>query len=214
MVGDDGTVRHVLSTTQGYGDLYRVKHGNAVYTVNGNHTLVLLSRRNQKEVKMSVYEYLCLPRSIRESFQGIQTLLTSFPEASDDMCTDEQAYMAGYLHGWWNKPIISQSSSYEKRLLCLAGIIDACYIGKNRFACVSNECLYLLDSPHETFNWRYPFARMFVYYVTFQCARQKEVCFLDLRRTVIINFYSHLLRSCIIVTVETRRFVCTIIRSR
>lgn len=85
LLGDDGTVRNVLSTTTGYGKMYSIKSTDNFFTeikVNGQHILCLVDRRN-KIYECTVedfinkvnnkYDYLLYGNGIYEHEQNNET---------------------------------------------------------------------------------------------------------------------------------------------
>ncbi len=82
IMGPDSNSRNVLSTTEGYGRLYKVKPVKGdPYIVNEEHILSLKynTRKIEKTFNISVKDFLSLPPHIRERCKGYRTGI-AFPK--------------------------------------------------------------------------------------------------------------------------------------
>lgn len=73
VMGDDGSPRKVLNTTNGFDDLYIVHQNKAEsYTATGDHILVLYNQKNNTIQEISVNEFIMLDDREKDLLKGIK----------------------------------------------------------------------------------------------------------------------------------------------
>jgi len=72
LMGDDSTVRNVISLGHGYDQLYDVKYGTRKYTVNAAHILSLMNVKTNTIIDLSIEEYLKLSDQEKVEYKGVK----------------------------------------------------------------------------------------------------------------------------------------------
>tara|TARA_B100000575_G_scaffold226915_1_gene187561 strand:+ start:7468 stop:9990 length:2523 start_codon:yes stop_codon:yes gene_type:complete len=148
IMGDDNTVRNVLSITSGYEDMYEIIYNNnsynsipESYTVNASHILSLKKIKSNltdlilddEIYDIKVSDFIKLPIEEQNKYLGFKT-----PIIFSDKNTKIDPYIYGYKYAYQKKnntiPYEYKCNCQEKQLKLLAGLIESKFI--------NNYCIF------------------------------------------------------------------------
>jgi superfamily II DNA or RNA helicase len=133
LMGDDSTVRMVVSTCTGREKMYRVVNrlDGTCYTVNKSHIISLVNKTTLQKSDITISEYIGLSNQDREDFYGYKAPVDHFHAFTCN--TTFPSFMSGCRHNQRDVnetaphvPLVYMLASKEVRFAYLRGLAASC----------------------------------------------------------------------------------------
>ena len=133
LMGDDSTMRKVVSTCRGRETMYKIKNGSdgTSYIVNASHIICLVDKGTLQKVDVRLKDYFAWPINVKERMMGYRVAIDSFNAFS--CSTTFPAFMSGCRHIQRESvphaphiPLVYMLASKKVRFAYLRGLAAIC----------------------------------------------------------------------------------------
>lgn len=135
LMGDDSTMRTVMSTCQGQETMYRIVNrlDGTFYTVNASHIISVVDRETLEKIDVGVLDYLALCAEKREKLFGYRAPVEKFNAFACN--TTFPSFMSGCRHNQRDVdaaayashvPLVYMLAAKDVRFAYLRGLATAC----------------------------------------------------------------------------------------
>lgn len=140
LMGDDSTIRNVLSTTKGTGQMYKIIGDGCEITVNGPHILCLVNLNSDTIIEISVDDYLKKDLDWKNNHQMYRVSL----DYSIQNIQSDPYFFGNNIISNSHIPNNYKFNSFNNRIKLLAGIVDKLFV-ENKLTLDNNRLIIKLN---------------------------------------------------------------------